>query len=105
MAYMKSILIFVCVDKNEGMDMGKIEKEGNALFNDVLNTFYLRLCGVRHMVEDNSDRKREEIHCGHMGYSFRLTAKVLLYAPSHRQDNTYTINNKRSFICTIPQTG
>ena len=24
-----------------------------------------------------------------MGYSFRLTAMVLLYAPSHRQDNTY----------------
>ena len=24
-----------------------------------------------------------------MGYSFRLTAKVLLYAPSHRQDSTY----------------
>ena len=24
-----------------------------------------------------------------MGYSFRLTARFLLYAPSHRQDNTY----------------
>ena len=24
-----------------------------------------------------------------MGYSFRLTAMVLLYAPSHRHDNTY----------------
>ena len=24
-----------------------------------------------------------------MGYSFRLTARVLLYAPSHRQDCTY----------------
>ena len=24
-----------------------------------------------------------------MGYSFRLTASVLLYAPSHRQDSTY----------------
>ena len=24
-----------------------------------------------------------------MGYSFRLTARVLLYAPSHRQDNIY----------------
>ena len=32
---------------------------------------------------------REETHCLHMGYSFRLTARVLLYAPSHRQDNTY----------------
>ena len=32
---------------------------------------------------------REETRCCHMGYSFRLTARVLLYAPSHRQDNTY----------------
>ena len=27
--------------------------------------------------------------CCHIGYSYRLTARVLLYAPSHRQDNTY----------------
>ena len=32
---------------------------------------------------------REETRCRHIGYSFRLTARVLLYAPSHRPDNTY----------------
>ena len=32
---------------------------------------------------------RKEIRCRHIGYSYRLTARVLLYAPSHRQDNTY----------------
>ena len=32
---------------------------------------------------------REETRCRHMGYSFRLTARVLLYAPSQRQDSTY----------------
>ena len=32
---------------------------------------------------------RKETHCRHIGYSYRLTARVLLYAPSHRQDNTY----------------
>ena len=32
---------------------------------------------------------RKETRCHHMGYSYRLTARVLLYAPSHRQDNTY----------------
>ena len=32
---------------------------------------------------------RKETRCRHMGYSFRLTARVLLYAPSHRQDSTY----------------
>ena len=31
---------------------------------------------------------RKETRCRHMGYSFRLTAKVLLYSPSHRQDST-----------------
>ena len=32
---------------------------------------------------------REETRCHHIGYSYRLTARVLLYTPSHRQDNTY----------------
>ena len=60
-------------------DVGR--KEGNVLFNDALNTFYLRLYGVRHMIKDHSDSEK--------GNSFRLTARVLLYAPSHRQDSTY----------------
>ena len=33
-------------------------KEGNVLFNDALNTFYLQLYGVGHMVKDHSDSKR-----------------------------------------------
>ena len=32
---------------------------------------------------------RKETSCRHIGYSYRLTARVLLYAPSHRQENTY----------------
>ena len=32
---------------------------------------------------------RKETRCRHIGNSYRLTARVLLYAPSHRQDNTY----------------
>ena len=60
------------------------EKERNVLLNDALNTFYLRLYGVRPMVYDHSDSER-----GNIGYSYRLRAMVLLYAPSHRQDNTY----------------
>ena len=32
---------------------------------------------------------RKETCCHHLGYSFRLTARVLLYASSHRQDSTY----------------
>ena len=62
-------------------------KEENVLFNDALNTFYLRLYGVGlygYMVKDHSNsERREETHCCHMGYSFRLAARVLLYASSH----------------------
>ena len=32
---------------------------------------------------------RKETHCRHIGYSYRLTGRVLLHAPSHRQDSTY----------------
>ena len=32
---------------------------------------------------------RKETRCRHIGYSYRLTARVLLYAPSHREDSTY----------------
>ena len=52
--------------------------EGSVLFNDALNTF-----SYGYMASDIWLRTR------HMGYSFRLAASVLLYAPSHRQDSTY----------------
>ena len=32
---------------------------------------------------------RKETRCRHIGYSYRLAARVLLYAPSHKQNNTY----------------
>ena len=64
--------------------MGEGRLEGNVLFNDALNTFYLRLYGVTYMVKDHSDSER-----GNIGFCFRLAARVLLYASSHRQDNTY----------------
>ena len=43
------------------------KKEGNGLFNDTLNTFYLQLYGVRHIVKDHSDSKRGNYY---MGYTF-----------------------------------
>ena len=60
-------------------------KEGNVLFNDALNIFYLRLYGVRHMVKDHSDSEKGNP------------------LPPHRL--LFPINIKDSFICTIPQTG
>ena len=65
-------------------------KEGNVLFNNALNTCYLRLYGVRHMVK-TTQIVREETHCRHIDYSFWLAARVLLYALSHRQDNTWPL--------------
>ena len=32
---------------------------------------------------------RKETRCRHIGYSFWLPARVLLYAPTHRQDSRY----------------
>ena len=54
-------------------------KEGNVLFNDTLNTFYLRLYGFKHMVKDHSDSERGNPLLPH-GLLFRLAARVLLYA-------------------------
>ena len=71
---------FLCGDKGR--------KEGNVLFNNALNTF-----SYGYMASDIWLRTilivRNETRCHHMGYSFRLAARVLLYAQSHRQDNTY----------------
>ena len=61
------------------------EAEGHFLFNDALNTFYLRLYGVRHMVKDHSDSEKGNP------------------LPPHRL--LFPISSKGSFICTIPQTG
>ena len=57
-------------------------KEGNVLFNDTLNTFYLRLYGIRNMVKRTIQIVKEKTCCRHMGYSFQLASRVLLYAPS-----------------------
>ena len=43
--------------------------------------------GVRHMEKDHSAKKKTR--CRLMGYSFRLAVRVLLYASSHRPNNTY----------------
>ena len=61
------------------------QRERNVLFNDALNTFYLRLYGVRHMVKDHSDSEKGNPLLPH---------RLLLL-----------ISSKGSFICTIPQTG
>ena len=63
-------------------------KEGNVLFNDALNTFYLRLYGVRHMVKDHSDSEKGNPLPPHW-LLFPISSKGSLYASPHKQDNTY----------------
>ena len=65
--------------------VGVMHWKGNVLFKDALNTFYLGLYGVRHMVKDHSDSEKGSL----------LPPHGLLFP----------INSKGSFICTIPQTG
>ena len=82
-------LVMTCVspfvqDKKFGFVLGG-RKEGNILFNDALNTFYLQLYGIRHMVKDHSDSERGNP------------------LPPHRL--LFPISSKGSFICIIPQTG
>ena len=57
------------------------QKEGNLLFNNTLNTFYLRLYGVTHMVKDHFDSEKGNPLLPH---------RLLL-----------SINSKGSFICTL----
>ena len=64
-----------------GQDKLKLQKklstrERNVLFNDALNTFHLRLYGVRHMVKDHSDRERGNSLPPH-GLLFPISSKGL----------------------------
>ena len=64
-------------------------KEGNVLFNDALNTFYLRLYGVRHMVKDHSDSERGSQLPPH-GLLFPISSKGSFYMhhPTDRISHT-----------------
>ena len=42
-----------------------IKRERNVLFNDALNTFYLWLYGIRHMVKDHSDSEKGFFYMHH----------------------------------------
>ena len=65
---------------------GREGRKGNVLSNDALNTFYLRLYGVRHTVMDQSDGER--------GNPLRP-----LYG------RLFPISSKGPIICTTPHTG
>ena len=101
-------------------DSERGRKEGYVLFNDALNTFYLRLYGVRHMVKNHSDRERGRKE-GNVLFNDALNTFYLqLYGVGHmlkyHSDSErgnpvpphrllFPISSKGSFICIIPQTG
>ena len=64
-------------------------KEGNVLFNDPLNTFYLRLYGVIHMVNDHSDSKRGN------------PLPPLLFPIGSKGSFTYTTPDRRAHTTTF----
>ena len=67
----------------------KAVKEGNVFYLTMHSTHFI----YGYMASDIWLRTilivRKETRCRHIGYSLRLTARVLLYAPFHRQDSTY----------------
>ena len=63
----------------------KTDRLLGVLFNDALNTFYLRLYGVRHSVKDHSDSDKGN--------------------PLPPHGLLFLIDSKGYFICTMPQTG
>ena len=48
----------ICEVKEVSESNMSTERERNVLFNNALNTFYLWLYGIRHMVKDHSDREK-----------------------------------------------
>ena len=63
-------------------------KEGNVLFNDALDTFYLRLYGVGHMVNNHSGSERGYPLPPH-GLLCPISSKVfLMHHPTDRIAHT-----------------
>ena len=81
--FKRKTLLYILVGRNTLISPSG--KEGSVLFNDTLNTLYLRLYGIRLMVKDHSDNKRGNL------------------LPPHRL--LFLISSKGSFTCSIPQTG
>ena len=52
-------------------------KEGNVLFNDILDTFYFMVHGVELMVKEHSDNKRGNPLLPLYGLLFLISGKAL----------------------------
>ena len=63
--------------------------QGNVLFNDALNTFYLRLYGVGHMIKDHSDSERGNPLPPH-GLLFPINSNGSFYMHHHTDRIAHT---------------
>ena len=84
--YISPFVLSEYSDKIKKMPPSRMRKEGNVLFNDTLNTFYLCIYGVGHKVKDHSDSEKENLLPPLRGLFFPVSSKGYL-------------------MCTIPQTG
>ena len=70
---------------HRGIKLKYLERERNVLFNDALNTFYLRLYGVRHMVNDHSDSEKGNPLSPHR-LLLSINSKLYLWATSRTRE-------------------
>ena len=84
----------------EGQQVAEGRKEGNVLFNDALNTFYLRLNGVRHMVKDHSDSEK-----GNPLPPHRLLFPINSKGSFYMHHPTYRIAHTTAFVTPVVVTG
>ena len=66
-------------------------KEGNVLFNNMLNTFYLWLYGVKHIVKDHSEREKVMQLLPLHGLLFPISSKGSLYMHHPTAKIAYTM--------------
>ena len=71
------------------------ERERNVLFNNALNTFYLPLYGVRHMVEHHSDSERKE---GNVSFNDTLNTFYLRLYGEREREMFYLTTHSTHFI-------
>ena len=82
MAFVCMVAVTDAIFRRKGLGR---EGRKEMFYLTTLNTFYLRLNGIRHMVKDHTDSKKGNL------------------LPSHGL--FFPISSKGSFICIISQTG
>ena len=86
------ITVSIIYPGHSGAWSGRIpeRKEGNVLFNDALNIFYLQLYAVGHNYDKGPLRERENNPLPALyGLLIPSSSKAFLCAPSYKQDSTH----------------